>query len=44
MSRFLRWPEGGVRFFRAEVAGGCELPNLGIGNQTRVLYKNMKDS
>ena len=30
----------GVGLLGAEVTGSCELPNMGAGNQTQVLYKN----
>jgi hypothetical protein len=29
---------------RAGVTGGCELPGMGAGNQTRVLWKSSKCS
>lgn len=44
MSRCPRRPAGVSDFSEAGVTGARELPDLGAGNQTRVLWKSMKDS
>lgn len=40
----LKMPEEGVGWLGAEVTGGCELPSLGTGNKTWVLWKSSKNS
>lgn len=37
-------PVGARRGCQLELTGDCELPDLGAGNQTRVLWKNKKYS
>lgn len=37
--RFLSSPEEGVESLGAEITGECELPDVGAGNQARVIAR-----